>query len=297
MPRFKIFLAIPLLCVPVVAATDYTLVFEENFNSDSLNTNVWSKVPHIDTTVAWRRYVTTDDDLFEFRNGCLVLKGTKDSANSSVNDYRCGAVWSQNKYSFQYGKVEIRAKFNSIQGVWPALWMMPSTGPWPSKGEIDIMEHLNYEGSVYQTLHYWNSSGNNASSSVHPDFAGYGNSTKNDFNTYGIEWTEDSISFYLNDIKTATYSKSLSSYWPFDDENNKFFLILSMQIGGGWVEGAGAGGIDSNALYNTGSEMLIDYVRVWQPSSMIPDIPEPSHFGVGAALAAIAFAAGRRRRR
>ena len=57
------------------------------------------------------------------------------------------------KYFFKYGKVQIRARFKSAQGAWPALWMMPETRTLPGYGEIDIMEHLNFEHKVYQTVH------------------------------------------------------------------------------------------------------------------------------------------------
>ena len=58
--------------------------------------------------------------------------------------------------AFQYGKIEIRAKLESAQGAWPAIWMLAEQkkyGDYPRNGEIDIMEHLNYDTIIYQTTH------------------------------------------------------------------------------------------------------------------------------------------------
>ncbi len=275
--------------VPAAAfGADWRLVYSDEFDGDSLDDSTWTRIDA--GTPEWRRYMdATSSDLVEFRDGCIVLKGTKDTADASAADYREAGIYSLNKFSFRYGKVEIRARFDCVQGVWPALWMMPQNGnTWPSSGEIDIMEHLNYQGSVYQTLHFCNPDGSNGSAGTHPEIV------KTVFNTYGIEWEENVIRFLINDVVTATYTpENTTSAWPFNDK--EFYLILSMQIGGTWVENTGENsGIDAGTLYASGAEMEIDYVRVWRDASLIP---EPSAFGLLAGAGALAFAAARRKRR
>ena len=48
-------------------------------------------------------------------------------------------------------------------GYWPAFWMLGSTfrtgTPWPTAGEIDIMEDVNAQSVVYSTLHCGTSPG------------------------------------------------------------------------------------------------------------------------------------------
>lgn len=274
--------------VPAAAfGADWRLVYSDEFDGDSLDDSTWTRIDA--GTPEWRRYMdATSSDLVEFRDGCIVLKGTKDTADASSKDYREAGIYSLNKFSFRYGKVEIRAKFDCVQGVWPALWMMPQNGgAWPSSGEIDIMEHLNYQGSVYQTLHFSNPDGENGSAGKHPAI------DKTVFNTYGLEWEENVIRFLINDVVTATYMpENTTSAWPFNDR--EFYLIFSMQIGGTWVENTGENsGIDAGTLYASGAEMEIDYVRVWRDASLIP---EPSAFGLLAGAGALAFAAARRMR-
>ncbi|MBT6146638.1 MAG: family 16 glycosylhydrolase [Gemmatimonadetes bacterium] len=79
------------------------------------------------------------------------------------------------------------------------------------------------------------------------------------WNTYGIEWDEDTIIFALNNETTLTYPRVPElheSQWPFD---TPYYLICSMQIGGGWVNGSGP---TNPEHYPAGME--IDWVRVYK---------------------------------
>src|SRR5204863_3431657 len=57
--------------------------------------------------------------------------------------YTSGKLDTHNKLDISpIGKVEARIKLAVGQGLWPAFWMLGSTGePWPQVGEMDIMEN------------------------------------------------------------------------------------------------------------------------------------------------------------
>ncbi|MDX1700322.1 MAG: glycoside hydrolase family 16 protein, partial [Melioribacteraceae bacterium] len=78
-----------------------------------------------------------------------------------------------------------------------------------------------------------------------------------EFHTYAIEWYEDRIEFYIDDIFYFTFNNENCCYkeWPFD---KRFHLILNIAVGGSW---GGVQGIDQNAFPAT---MEIDYVRVYE---------------------------------
>lgn len=288
-----------------VSSSGWELVFSDNFDGTSLNENNWTRIDYVNWTVSdWRKYQSSDDGLVEFGtvdgNSAVTLWGkygkytTQSNQTEATSTYACGGIYSLNKFKFQYGYVEVRAKFDCVQGVWPAIWMMPVSGTWPLSGEIDIMEHLNYQGSVYQTIHWGtNDSGNTCTTPGWTD-----ENAKYEWHTYGVEWTESGITFYLDGKATNTVYYSDSEEWPFSTEGNEFYLIIDQQIGGSWVENSGETGIDQETLQNDGAAFCIDYVNVYSSSKYAhTTTPEPSTFGLFAGIIALAFAITRRQRR
>lgn len=233
----------------------WELVFADEFNSTgSFDTSKWTYCPR--WSPAWAKYLTATPDYVSQNGTSLVLKMDNSTIAGDNVPYHSGGIQTSGKFSFSYGKVEVRAKFKQGQGSWPAIWMMPETpvsyGDWPNSGEIDIMEHINYETSVHQTIHdglVTNSSG--GSSATHT--AAY---TTTDFNTYGITWSPTAIEFYVNGTLQYTYTKAAnatSQQWPFD---KPFYLILNQSGGAGWP------GAITNA--DLPFQMEVDYVRVYK---------------------------------
>lgn len=239
----------------VAKAPTWKLAWTEEFNGTTLDTSVWSKIPR--GTSDWDRHMSDFDSLYEMRGGNLILKGI---VNTTLKDdtvkYITGGVYSKDKKTFGLGRVEIRAKLGMAQGYWPAFWMLSATSAWPGGGEIDIMEHLNYDTIAYQTLHtpytlspgYVNNPPKGSTSPI----------DNNGYNIYGVERYQDSICFYTNGIKTLTYLKvdSLESQQQFPFKDDPFYLLLDSQLGGSWV-----GAIKPEDLP---VEMEIDWVKFWE---------------------------------
>lgn len=304
-----ILLSTALLCSTLAAtADDYTgwqnahpewqLVFSDDFNGSTLDTTKWNRIDYVNWNVAdWRKYQSNAPELVTINgDGTVSLWGKYGDYTSQADPtganptYACGGIFTDKTFNFQYGYVEIRAKFDCAQGAWPAIWMLPVNGAnWPQNGEIDILEHLNYEGIAHQTLHFNNANGNNTTLGT---VNAQGGSTawytsvedKLDFHTYGLEWTPESISFLMDGKKTLTVTHQENNpNWPFNKDNNPFYLLLDMQLGGNWVGEIGDIG--------DGVAMTLDYVHVYST----PSIPEPAT----AALSTLALAmlASRRRRK
>ncbi len=169
------------------------------------------------------------------------------------------------KFAFTYGRVEARAKLPFGGGTWPAIWMLGknvseaggywysaygNTG-WPACGEIDIMEHWGWnQNYVSSALHTPSSSGatENHGGLYAPDVS-------NEYHIYGVEWDEEEIRFTMDGQVHYTYHPNFQNAdtWPFFQDQ---YLILNIAI---------QEGISSNFQE---SEMEIDYVRVYQESTI-----------------------------
>ncbi len=189
-------------------------------------------------------------------NGNLVIKAKKETIGN--NDYTSAKLISQKKGDWKYGKFEIRAKLPTGKGMWPAIWMLPTTesyGQWPKSGEIDIMENVGFDPNVI----HWNThtEAYNHSIGTNKGTNAIISSPANEFHVYSIEWYENKIVFFVDDVAYFQFNKESDDYkeWPFDQE---FYLILNIAVGGTW---GGLEGIDDNIFPQ---EMLVDYVRVYE---------------------------------
>lgn len=231
------------------------LAWMDDFNSEKLDTAVWAYM--LRGKDGSRRYLTPDSSCYEIKEGILRLKGiVNDNLNNDTATYLTGGLYTKGKKSFADGRIEIRARFKPSQGAWPALWLLPFKNEkgWPADGEIDIMEHLNYDGFVYQSVH--------TAYTKRDKFAPPKRSVRqeidiNSFNTYAVDMLADSIVFYVNGAKTLAYPKVDSLYsegqFPFD---RAWYLLMNMQLGGSW-----AGSVDKSTLP---AVMEIDWVKFYK---------------------------------
>ncbi|MCQ0112707.1 Glycosyl hydrolases family 16 [Zhouia amylolytica] len=236
---------------------EWNIIWEDNFDKDkALDHSKWTKIKR--NKADWGNYMTDYEGCFEIKNGNLHLKGIQkpDHINDTV-PYLTGGVETKGKFSFQYGKIEIKAKLDSGKGVWPAIWMLadqPKYGKYPRNGEIDIMEHLNYENKIYQTVHSYYTLV--LKEKENPPYYSTTEVNTENFNVYGLEWYPDKLVFTLNGKKTFEYPRLDNvdeTQWPFDQP---FYLMIDMQIEGSWV-----GEADPKDLP---VEMIIDWVKVYQ---------------------------------
>ena len=72
------------------------------------------------------------------------------------SQFTSSRIKTQDRFEFQYGRVEGRIKLPTGGGTWPAFWMLGAdfeTNIWPGAGEIDIMEHIGNQAKYHIRLH------------------------------------------------------------------------------------------------------------------------------------------------
>lgn len=256
--RLLSFLLLVALTATAMTAADeapppgWKLVWQDEFAGTQLDPQNWSLCER--GTSDWDDTMSKDPRLVEVRNGTLHLHGVvNEDQKKDPPRFLTGGVTSREKFQFHHGRLEVRARFKNAQGAWPAIWLLGSGVRWPEGGEIDIMEHLNFEDVVYQTVHTPYTL--EAKKEKPDDHSRTAPISKVDFNTYGIEWDAGQIVFLVNGRKTFTYRRDGGKgplQWPF---TRPMYVILSMQIGGKWV------GKENPAHYP--AHMEIDWVRAY----------------------------------
>ncbi len=257
MKKIAILFAAAVMSVSAALAgpTKWRLAWEDNFNSNRLDTSVWGRCTR--GTSNWDNTMSDREDLVIVRDGKLILRGIVNPDTSvDHSPYLTGGVWTKNRKSFAPGKIEIRARLHGAKGAWPALWLLPydyRKYRWPLGGEIDIMERLNNNHFVYQTVH--SDYTQNRGGDKNPPHSTTGAIDRDGFNVYGVEIHPDRIVFLVNGKETMTYpATGVDGQFPFYIDQ---YLLMDMQLGGDWVGDVDAGDLPV--------EMEIDWVRHYLP--------------------------------
>ena len=159
-----------------------------------------------------------------------------------------------NKMSWQYGRLEVRAKLPQVEGMWPAIWTlgvnMPSIG-YPRCGEIDIMEYYGrIPGQIWSNVHY-DADGIRMSKQGTIQLA----NTNQDFHIYSAEWSEDSIDFFCDGILYNSFPVAVAGQGSDNPFRNPHYILLNLALG------ASGGKVNDT---NLPQKLLIDYVRVYK---------------------------------
>lgn len=183
------------------------------------------------------------------QNGNLLIIGRKESFDSA--EYTSASITTDGRHAWTYGKVDARIKLPEGQGLWPAFWMLGQNihqVDWPRCGEIDIMEHINTENTLYGTAHWDNGSHISSGGTTPCDVSQYHN--------YSIEWDKDSLRWFLDGRRYhgVCIKDSINSTSEF---HKPFYIILNLAIGGDWPK-------DPDSLTIFPDTMMVDYVRVYQ---------------------------------
>jgi len=198
-------------------------------------------------------------------NGTLKIKAKSESYFSQGVTKNYTSARLNSKFSFNYGRVEVRAKLPSVAGTWPAIWMLGKninengaywdnqgfgTANWPFCGEIDIMEPNIEKNQILATWHWDNGAGYQLNGS---HISSSNSDTSQNFHDYSLVWTPETMKIYMD----SNLVNQMDVFPPFDSE---FFILLNLAMGGNL-----GGPIASNFSED---QMEIDYVRVYQESPL-----------------------------
>ena len=254
----------------------WSLVWSDEFEGDTLDAANWTPQLGDGSDVGLVRWGNNEMQWYQSENVTVEDGNLKITARAEEVvpgfPYTSGRLRSIDKVDIKYGRIEARAKPPAGQGLWSAFWMLPTDSPytgWAASGEIDIMEVINAGTSdeAFGSLHHgfpWPL--NQMATKT------YAMTPEDGFHTYAIEWEENEIRWYIDDVHFYTVRSDhwFTYFWggqdtgyvdgsggaPFDVE---FHVLLNLAVGG-WLPG----NPDASTVFP--AEMLVDYVRVYECS-------------------------------
>jgi beta-glucanase (GH16 family) len=251
----------------VSAPEGYELTWSDEFDGEELDSTNWT--PLIGNgSGGWGNneleYYQKDNATVQ--DGVLSIEARKESVGGC--SYTSSRLVSQRKVSTTYGYIEARIKLPAQNAMWPAFWMLPENGSWPTAGEIDIME--NKASSPWTTsgaLHYANAGGHTYVYQAHAFSQRNGDKNIEEWHTYAVEWKEEEIDWYVDGVSffqvlKRVWHPSGSTVYTGDDSapfNAPFHILLNLAVGGNF---------DSNHTTPDASfesaTMQVDYVRIFE---------------------------------
>lgn len=209
------------------------------------------------------------------KDGVLLIEGRKEAIknpnyeagssdwrkNREYSEYTSSSIQTRGLKQFQFGRVEVRARIDTAMGSWPAIWTLGVSKPWPSNGEIDMMEF--YRVNNAPTILANTAWGTDTQYKAKWDdlkmpltyFTANDKDWVKKFHIWRMDWDKDKINLYLDDelLNYTPLSETINA-----DGSNGFlqehYLLLNLAIGG----------INGGKAVNTLIKYEVDYVRVYQ---------------------------------
>ena len=209
----------------------WNLIFQDDFDGDSLDMSIWKYGPRIRYCNNEQQYYTSGDNI-KVSNGIIKLITLRDTLyaravdwkpdeeilfcndrnrgqNARVFYYTSGNIETVEKYHF--GKIEARVKIPKGRGLWPAFWTFGGA-PW---NEIDIFEFWNenniwgnYDPSKLAKVHHMNAwydfDFDNNGDGCSTNYLGVDFSEN--FHVFTVIWEKNKIEWFVDgDLKRTDY--------------------------------------------------------------------------------------------
>lgn len=241
--------------------SDMKLIWSDEFNGTALDTDNWTyEIGNGDW--GWgnneQEYYTDSTDNVNVSDG--TLKITARSQAKGGKNYTSGRIKTAGKVEVGNGYVVARIKLPSVNGIWPAFWMLGTNGrTWPMCGEIDIMESINTQKYPYATMHWTTVA--KPTVDHYQSTPGYSNAfpyfDKTDWHTYGVYRTDDKIRVFYDGRLIGTYNFVAGM----EELKDNYYMLLNVAVGGNLT-----GNINPSAA-QLPATMEVDYVRYYQDKS------------------------------
>ena len=225
-------------------------------------------------------------------NGRLLMTAYKNSDTTKYNGktyLTTNSITTENRMSFKYGYLEVRAKVPYKAGCWPSLWLRSPnakqtdlTGKDGYNMEVDIIEPFGYTDKNGITIHETNKSDENDHCQAAVGNYKFKNAENlaNEYHTYGFLWTADEMKFYIDGECFATHTmaalKEMRYKGDFDDTVNILFDNQLITTNSPVANEEKTNTIENNEG-SLPAEYSVEYVRLYQKQGdvLVLETPTP----------------------
>lgn len=273
-----------------LAPAGYSLVWNDEFKGRTIDNAKWrTNQPRM---TAYDGVGNFDEGTVRsVGNGRLLMTAYKnpDTANYNGKTYlTTNSITTENRMSFKYGYLEVKAKVPYKAGCWPSLWLRSPnatqtdlTGKDGYNMEVDIIEPFGYTDQNGTTIHETNKSNDSDHCQVAVGNYKFKNAENlaNEYHIYGFLWTADEIKFFIDGECFAAYTKDtlarMGYKGDFDDTVNILFdnqLITSSSP----VANEEKTNTIENNEGSLPAEYSVEYVRLYQKQGDVLVLETPA---------------------
>ena len=241
-----------------LTSAGWSKIFEDNFSTDLNKWNIWTGGAYNNELQLYQASNLT------LANGILniaAVKETKTGPTTNYNttlksfDYTSGRIESKTLFSANNANKNIRMlariKLPVGNGMWPAFWSYGD--PWPTKGEIDILEARGNDPYKYQTNYFYGTQANINLVQGQEGYVTSESSLTSCWHVVDVTWTKSSLTFSLDGqvfkTNTGSYVGNL-----FGKQEK---LVLNLAVGGLFFSN-----LDPTTI-QTGT-LQVDWVKVFK---------------------------------
>lgn len=222
-------------------AVSYKPVIKEDFDSENFDTPYFRlshKGLHESEGNGGRRSIRSDDkDVSFIKDSCFQI-------HPKYDDEYCygGMIYTQDRFHFTYGLIEMSARVPDCKGIWTSLWLRCGDQSGMTRPEIDINESFGNGQYIAANMHTWPTATGKENGFAHSSMDGRPEFVPkkrlcvdceryhDDFHTFGVLWTEESAKFVCDGEVYVEYPMGTK---PSDSEcfSKHMYIVLSMAAG------------------------------------------------------------------
>ena len=246
--------------------TGWDMIWEEDFSSNLSDWSVWQGGAFNNELQLYQ-----DDNLY-IENGYLFIRQRRQVASGPTNPYD----GTTSTFAFTSGRIETNAIYSPAtvdggdtirysarillpegEGLWPAFWSY--NDPWPTMGEIDVIEYRGGEPNEYSTNFHYGEETNTVLTNPGAQNFTYNNGTSlsDEFHVFEVIWSQNALELLFDGNIVKTYN---TEDWEYVDDmyDKSQKIVLNMAVGGNFFTD-----LDETQIPNE-SFLIVDWVKVFK---------------------------------